>query len=69
MLVLKFSEVPEQIADRVACAQRNRINGLSDESVLKELFQRAVTIASLSDFSAVLDRQQIVVTRRTTNSS
>ncbi|MBC6471990.1 MAG: hypothetical protein GDA48_03510 [Hormoscilla sp. GM102CHS1] len=48
MLVLKFSEVPEQIADR--------INGLSDESVLKELFQRAVTIASLSDFSAVLDR-------------
>ena len=48
ILVLKFSEVPEQIADR--------INKLEDASLLRELFQRSVTIASLSDFSVVLDR-------------
>jgi len=48
ILVVKFSDVPEQIADR--------INKLSEESVLRELLMRAVTIASLSDFSAVLDQ-------------
>jgi len=48
MLVMKFDSVPEQISDR--------INKLNDASLLKELFQRSVTIASLSDFSAVLEQ-------------
>ncbi|MGK7904230.1 MAG: hypothetical protein AB4352_23025 [Hormoscilla sp.] len=48
ILVLRFSSVPSEIADR--------INKLSDASVLRELLQRSVTIASLSDFSEVLDR-------------
>lgn len=46
ILVLRFSEVPSEIADR--------INKLSEESVLRELLMRSVTIASLSDFSDVL---------------
>ncbi|MBO1352177.1 MAG: hypothetical protein EBE86_034640 [Hormoscilla sp. GUM202] len=48
ILVLKFDSVPEEIADR--------INKLSDASLLRELHQRSVTIASLSDFSAVLEQ-------------
>ncbi|MGK7904229.1 MAG: transposase [Hormoscilla sp.] len=59
ILVLKFSEVPSEIADR--------INKLSDASVLRELLQRSVTIASLSDFSEVLDR--LVVTTAEDSSS
>ncbi len=48
ILVLRFSSVPEEIADR--------INKLKSESVLRDLLRRAVTLASLSDFSAVLDQ-------------
>ncbi len=48
MLVMKFDSVPEQISDR--------INKLEDASLLRELHQRSVTIASLSDFSAVLEQ-------------
>ncbi len=47
ILVLKFSSVPEQIADR--------INKLNDASLLRELHQRSVTVASLSEFEVVLD--------------
>jgi len=38
ILVLKFDSVPEEIADR--------INKLSDASLLRELHQHSVTIAS-----------------------
>ena len=40
--------MPEQIVDR--------INELSDALVLRELHLRAVTIASLSDFSLEIER-------------
>jgi len=43
ILSMRFDLVPDQMADR--------INELSDTLVLRDLLRRAVTIASLSDFS------------------